>query len=346
MTRPTYREIAPYRADPRPCAIDLSDNTNLWGAAPSATRVLRSAGNASLARYPEPYSETLKDALARYAGVSSSMIVTGCGSDDVLDSTIRACAEPGDAVAMVDPTFVMIPQLARANGLHVVRIPVGADADVDVERLTAANAAITYVCSPNNPTGRSVPRSDIQTIVERARGVVIVDEAYVEFQGYSAVDLVSGNARVVVARTMSKAFGLAGARVGYAIANPELIVEIEKARGPFKVASHAADAATAALDTDVDWVRARVGDAIESRERVASALREIGLAPLASNSNFVFVPIANSAAIASAMRTRDVAVRPFAGVPTFGDALRITIGPWELMEPALAALREAIAECA
>ena len=346
MTRPAYRDIAPYRGDPRPCAIDLSDNTNLWGAAPSATRVLRSAETASLARYPEPYSETLKEALARYAGVSASMIVTGCGSDDVLDATMRACAEPGEAVAMVDPTFVMIPQLARANGLAVVRVPISADADVDVDRLTGANAAITYVCSPNNPTGRSVPRDDIEAIVERARDVVIIDEAYVEFQGYSAVDLVSRNARVVVARTMSKAFGLAGARVGYAIANPELIAEIEKARGPFKVASHAADAATAALEADVDWVRARVGEAVDSRERVTNALREMGLAPLASSANFVFVPVANALRIAASMRARDVAVRPFAGTPTFGDALRITIGPWELMEPALAALREAMAECA
>ncbi|HEY9229043.1 MAG TPA: histidinol-phosphate transaminase [Gemmatimonadaceae bacterium] len=341
--RASLRDVVAYTPD-ADCPIDLSDNTNLWGTPPTALRAFEQAQSSWLARYPQGYSETLKDALAAYAGTTPDHIVVGCGSDDVLDAAIRACAEPGQRLAMMDPSFVMIPALARINGLEVVRIPLTPDYGPDAERLIDADATITYLCSPNNPTGVAIDRETIEKIVNETRGFVIVDEAYMEFGGTSAVRLASD--RVLIARTMSKAFGLAGLRIGYGIGAPSLIAEIEKSRGPFKVSAPAEHAALAALVHDRDWVAARVDDAVASRERLIVALRTLGLSVLQSASNFVLVPHDRSLAITAALKRRNIAVRGFASLATVGPAMRITVGPWNVMEQLLARLQEVLVECA
>src|SRR5205823_6597752 len=162
--------------------------------APSALAVLRGAAGESLSRYPEPWSEALREALARYAGVRSEQILVGCGSDDVIDAAFRAFGEPGSRVAHPDPTFSMVPVFARGN--------------------------------------------------------------------------------VLMVRTLSKAFGLAGLRVGWAVGAPALIEEVAKARGPYKVSAPAERAACAALSHDLDWMRRCVADAIASRDRLSAALGE------------------------------------------------------------------------
>lgn len=349
--RESYAGISLYAPDRRPCAIDLSDNTNLWGAPPSAARALRDAASASMTRYPELYAGSLKDALADYIGVGADQIVTGCGSDDVLDSAIRAFAEPGDRVAVPDPSFAMIPIFARMNSLEPVLVPLTSGYDIDVERTLQAEARITYLCSPNNPTGTSFSRTSIEEIVDRASGLVIVDEAYAEFAGCSVRDVLERSDRLLITRTMSKAFGLAGLRVGYAIGAPNLIREVEKSRGPYKVNAIAERAALSTLRDDIAWVRANVDAAIANRARLIDSLRDLGLDPLPSSANFVLVPVPNAARIAGELRIRGIAVRPFEGLTcapgtslaaTGGNALRITVGPWELLAPALGALREVL----
>jgi histidinol-phosphate aminotransferase len=329
----------------------LSDNTNLWGAPPAAERALRDTLNASLAGYPvSPYGTDLKRALAAYVGVTPEQIATGCGSDDVLDAAIRAFGAPGSRVAVMDPTFVMIPVFARVNGLEPVLVPLKRNYDVDVDAMLAVGASIIYLCSPNNPTGTVLDPAAIEAIAERATGLVIVDEAYAEFAPSSALDLARRNSRVLVARTMSKAFGLAGLRIGYAVGDPALIAEVEKSRGPFKVSSAAERAAIAALSEDLAWVREKVVAAEVCRGRFGDALVEMGLDVVPSHTNFVLVPVKEPVRIATALRERGIAVRPFtlpqiseALAATSGGALRITIGPWEILEPTLAALREVLA---
>ncbi|HEX5830151.1 MAG TPA: aminotransferase class I/II-fold pyridoxal phosphate-dependent enzyme, partial [Gemmatimonadaceae bacterium] len=150
--------------------------------------------------------------------------------------------------------------------------------------------------------------------------------------------------RLLVVRTMSKAFGLAGLRVGYAAGAPALVAEVEKSRGPYKVNALAERAALAALREDLPWVRARIAEAVTNRERLADGLRAIGLAPLPSNANFVLVPVTDAAALAQRLRDAGVAVRPFSALPTIGDALRISVGPWEMMEECLHLLDAALGE--
>lgn len=351
QSRESYAGITLYAPDRRPCAIDLSDNTNLWGAPPSAERVVHDAVAPALTRYPQLYAGTLKDALAKYAGVSPDRIVTGCGSDDVLDSAIRAFASEGDRIAIPDPSFAMIPIFARMNALEAVLVPLTAAYDVDVDATLASGAKIIYLCSPNNPTGTPLARSSIEAVVDGARGLVIIDEAYAEFAGANVLDLAAKSDRVLIARTMSKAFGLAGLRIGYAIGAPALVQDVEKSRGPYKVSGVAERAAVAALTDDMDWVRTNVRSAIENRARFVAALEALGLSALPSSANFVLVPLRGAARIATALRERGIAVRPFegltapAGTPLAvpgGDALRITIGPWDMLETLVRQLAEVI----
>ena len=346
LARAAYRELSLYSPELGAVEVDLGDNTNAWGAPPAALRALAEGAAASAARYPAPYAADLKAAIGAYVGVAPECVVTGCGSDDVLDSAIRAFAGPGERVAHPTPTFSMIPVFARLNGLEPVAVPLRDDWDVDADALLAAEARVTYLCSPNNPTGTLASRAAVERVVAGAPGVVILDEAYAEFAGASLAARAPGWGNVVVARTFSKAFGLAGLRVGYAVGAPALVAEVEKSRGPYKVNALAERAALAALEAGLPWVREHAALAVECRGRLEGALRAMGLAPLPSAGNFVLVPVParpGAAAVAARMREGGVAVRPFTGLPRVGDALRITVGPWPMVERALAALGAALA---
>lgn len=358
FARASYRDISLYAPDRTPCRIDLSDNTNLWGVPPAAMRELARAQVDTVTRYPQLYASSLKEALSAYVGVPPDMLVTGCGSDDVLDAVIRAFGEPGrgDRVAFPDPSFPMIPIFARMNGLVPVAVPLAPSYDIDVEAMLGARARIIYLCSPNNPTGTLVSRTAIESIVNGASygAVVIVDEAYAEFAGVNVLDSLAGANRLLVTRTMSKAFGLAGLRVGYAVGAPTLIAEVEKSRGPYKVNAVAARAAEAALRDGLGWVRDHVAIVVDHRERLADELQRRGLSPIPSRANFVLVPIRNAGSIAGKMRERGVGVRSFDSLPLIseslvssgGGAIRITVGPWEQMAQALLVFDEASAACA
>jgi histidinol-phosphate aminotransferase len=352
FARAAYEAVSLYDPKRAPVELDLTDNTNLWGLPPSAERALREVPAAAVTRYPTLYAAELKAALADYVGVTPDMIVTGCGSDDLLDSAMRAFGEAGDLVVSPEPSFAMIPIFAQMNALRyqgVVERPasphlMGGMPQPDLDAMLAADARILYLCSPNNPTGAVMARASIERAAREARGVVFIDEAYAEFAGVSSVDLTREFDRVLVIRTMSKAFGLAGLRIGYAIGQPALVNEVEKSRGPYKLNAVAERMALAALRDDRAWVGEHVQLAITVRERLAIELRAMGLAPLPSAANFVCVPMPNVVAVGQALRARGVAARPFPDLPHIGDALRISVGPWPMLERLLTALRGALAD--
>ncbi len=345
FARAAYEGLSLY--DPRraPVALDLTDNTNLWGMPPAAERALREIPIAAITRYPSVYAAELKDALARYVGVTPDMIVTGCGSDDILDSAFRAFGNPGDLVASSNPSFAMIPVVAHMNALRwqgITELPGAPMNQPDIDAMIATRARIVYLCSPNNPTGALVTRDRLGHAVREARGIVIIDEAYAEFAGVSSIDLVASSDRVLVVRTLSKAFGLAGLRVGYAVGQPALVREVEKSRGPYKVGAIAERVALTALRHDRAWIDEHVALTVELREHLADALRGMGLTPLPSAANFVCVPIPGADAIGQALRARGVAARPFPALPLVGDALRISVGPWPMLRRLLDALGPAL----
>ncbi len=340
--RETLRELSLYRPNRAPCALDLSDNTNRWGVPPFAALALQELDAERVSRYPQVYTPELKIALAEYAGVRADEVVVGGGSDDVLDSAIRAFAEPGDTLAYFDPTFGMLPIWARMNGLVAAPIAAPNPYVVDIGALLAARARVTYLCSPNNPTGLALSRSEIERVVEHAAGIVILDEAYAEFSGDGWLGESPHHPRLIVARTMSKAFGLAGLRIGYATGAASTVLQVEKARGPYMVSGAAERAALAALRNDLEWVRTHIAAAQESRARFAQELDAVGISYIPSAANFIFVPVSDADAVATRMRAAGVAVRPFAKVTGIGDGVRITVAPWPRMETALRALRDAV----
>jgi len=338
LARESYRDIALYAPPSGRVEIDLSDNTNLWGAPPAALRALTTIGQEQVTRYPVAFEPALSAALAEYVGVPPSMIACGCGSDDVLDCAIRAFAEPGEVLCTPDPSFGMIPVFARTNGLSPVSVPLTSSLGVDADAMLETEARIIYLCSPNNPTGGALARRTVERIVENARGLVIIDQAYVEFGGESYLDLASSGRPVLVTRTMSKAFGLAGLRVGYGIGSPELVTELLKARGPYKVSALAERAAIAALEKDREWVADRATDVITNRARFREEVSKRGIASLDSSANFVLVPVADCIATAGRLERAGIRVRALPGLAVIGDAIRVAIGPWEMMQKCVDAM--------
>jgi histidinol-phosphate aminotransferase len=344
FARAAYADVPLYDPKRAPVDLDLTDNTNLWGVPPTAERVLRDVAPSVITRYPSLYAADLKQVLAERLGIGADMLVTGAGSDDVLDSAMRAFGDAGDRVAASVPTFAMVPIFAQMNALAYTGVPERADHALDVDALLATQAKLLYVCTPNNPTGCVTPLDTLRALAARHRGVLIVDEAYAEFAGESAVSLVHEFDRVLVVRTMSKAYGLAGLRIGYAIGQPALVAEVEKSRGPYKLTSLAERMAVAAVRDDRAWVDEHVALAVSLRERLAEALRARGFAPLPSGANFLCVPVPQCVAVGQAMRARGVAVRPFPDLPHVGDALRFSVGPWPLLERCLDAFDAAVTE--
>jgi histidinol-phosphate aminotransferase len=215
-------------------------------------------------------------------------------------------------------------------------------------------AKITYLCTPNNPTSTALSRSTVEYVAEHAAGLVVLDEAYAEFAPESFAAMAARHERLLVTRTFSKAFGLAGLRLGFAVGSEASIQLVTRARGPYKVNALAELAALAALregpDGGLDWVREHAALAVRIRERLAHAVRALGLEPLPSAANFLCIPTPDALEIARAMRDRGVLVRALSGLPrdvplldaSHGCALRIGVGPWETMETVLATLGEAV----
>ncbi len=347
--REAYRPLEPYAPDRRPIAVDLSDNTNRWGAHPEALALIRGADPEELLRYPPVYADHLRNAVASRFGVPLECVATGCGSDDLLDSSFRAAGEPGEAIAYLPPTFSMVEIFARMNGMvpRAVAAPWAAAGETftrtlpDPEALLEGGAALIYLCRPDNPTGSSAPRGWMERLMplcDDGGPILLVDEAYADFADDNLLAAAAASRRTLVIRTLSKVFGLAGLRVGFAVGAPEVIREVEKSRGPYKVNRPAEAAAVAALTDSGGWVPGIVHASRAARVRLRAGLRERGFAPLPSDANFVLVPVPDAAPLTAALRERGVAVRPFPALPGIGDAIRISVGP----DPELDALFHAL----
>ena len=331
--------VSRYEPGRSAATVDLSDSTNVWGAAPSAVAAITS-GARDAWRYPSLYGEPLKAALARAHDVPPECIVTGCGSDDVLRSAFNAFGGAGAVITWMDPTFVIIPSFAVLLGLVARPVPFNAALEFDAHGLLATRAAITYLCSPNNPTGGLVAQRDLLAVVDAAAALVVIDEAYADYAGETLLAEAATRGNLLVTRTFSKSFGLAGLRVGYGVAHPDIVTAIERARGPYTVNLMAERAATAALTHDVAWMQMHVREAISMRDRLASALRALGFQPLPSWANFVCIPMRRAQPFADACAARGVLVRAFTGLPAIGDAVRVAAAPWEVLEQVVAAARE------
>lgn len=338
--RESYRGVRAYDVDPAECEIALSDNTSPFGAPPSAINAIVESAGPGIARYPSTYSGELRKAIASYIGVAPDEVMVGCGSDDVMSCAFRALADPPAKVAIMDPTFLMARVFAITNSHVVTQVALKDDYDADASALVASDPQIVYLCSPNNPTGTLVSDSAISAVLDNSRAVVLLDEAYGEFAGTNVAARAPSTDRLLVFRTFSKAFGLAGMRIGYAVGARALIAELEKARGPFALTTLSERAALAALTHDLPWINSAVQRVVSSRDQFVSALRAAGYSPLTSHANFVLIPTRDSTAAMRALRSHSIQVRHFHGLGAIGDALRISVADWPVMQRVLEVLQE------
>ena len=274
--REDYRVLRPYDPGRTPVPVDLSDNTNLWGPHPDALEVIREGGSDTLTRYPTVYGSALKEAVARKHGVPTEAVTTGCGSDDLLDSVFRASVLPPGRMAYPAPSFSMVEVFARMNGMEPEAVP-WAEAEVDPLRLLQADPDLVYLCRPNNPTGASLTWEWVMELLAQAGPdgpLVVLDEAYADFAGESLLQEAPDTDRLLVLRTFSKLYGLAGLRVGFGVGSPQLIAEAEKSRGPYKVSHLAEKAAVAALEDRDGWAE-EIRRAEEARRRAEAIARAL-----------------------------------------------------------------------
>jgi histidinol-phosphate aminotransferase len=323
-----------------PEAIKLASNEVPFGPLPGVPEAVAEAIGSSH-RYPDMGVVALRDKLAGRYGVAPERIVTGCGSVALAEHLAKATSLPGDEIVYSWRSFEAYPIIAAGVGATSLRVPNTPGHGHDLPAMAAAitdRTRLVIVCNPNNPTGTSVRRDELDRFLADVPPdvLVVLDEAYREFvtddEVPDALEAYGDRPNVVVLRTMSKAWGLAGLRVGFMVGQPDVAAAIRKVVTPFSTSLVAQAAAIAALDAE-DEVHRRCALVIAERERVTEALRKLSVDVPTSQANFVWLPLGDrSAAFGAACESRAVIVRPFQG-----DGVRVTIGTPEENDAFLAA---------
>ncbi len=349
--RPEILKLQPYssaRMEARSRAVMLNANESPWAP----------VGNdaSTFNRYPDPQPTALRVALAELYGVAPERVLIGRGSDEAIYLLVRAyCREGRDAIVISPPTFGMYAVAAHVQGAAVIEAPLARDFGVDAAALLAAVTADTklvFLCTPNNPTGSLVPLTTIAHLADalRDRALLVVDEAYLEFAGGapSATILLQRHDTIAVLRTLSKAYGLAGARVGALLADAQIVSLLRRIQAPYPLPTPSVGAALAALSAvAVAESDARIKLLTEQRERLMSALSTAQgvLAVYPSAANFLCVRFADAARVYTRLLEAGIVVRDVGRYPQLQECLRITVGTPQENALLLAALglREAAA---
>jgi histidinol-phosphate aminotransferase len=352
--KPACRAVGAYTLQAREARVKLNQNENPWDLPEELKRrVLAEALERPWSRYPDFDPAALLERLARFAGWRADGLLAGNGSNELIEALLMVTVSAGTRVVIPQPTFTLYGLLTKLLGGQAVEVPLDADLGYDAEALLfarrEAQAPLTIVCSPNNPTGGVLPLDDVERLCEDGDGLVVIDEAYHEFSGQSAVPLLGRHPNLVVLRTFSKALGLAGLRVGYLLASPELVREINKARLPYNLNFFSQAAALVALD-EAELLGERVRRLVELREELQAALRRTpGVSRVVpSRANFVLFELerARPRDVFEAVYRRGVLVRDVSGYPRLARALRVSVGSEEQNRAFLAALGAALAETA
>jgi histidinol-phosphate aminotransferase len=324
--------------------IKLASNENPRGIGPR-TRAAIEAAIAEVARYPDGNGHELKVALARRYGVDMASIALGNGSNDVLELVSLAFLGPGRAAVYSQHCFAVYPLATQARGARGIQVP-ARDYGHDLEAMAAAideDTGVVWIANPNNPTGTMAPPDALEAFVRRVpeRVIVVIDEAYHEYlppelRGDS-LKWLRRHPNLVVTRTFSKAYGLAGLRVGYGFAHPSVADVMNRVRQPFNVNGIALAAATAALE-DMQFVARSYAGNLQGMRQLEEGARRLGLAWIPSYANFLTIRVGRAEEIYRRLLRRGVIVRPVGGAYELPEHLRVTVGTPEENEKFLAAL--------
>lgn len=330
MFRQAINKMAPYvpGEQPRPGErlIKLNTNENPY---PPSPRVRHAAARAAIGHalrlYPAPHADDFIAAAARRYGIAPRMILAGNGSDELLAMLFRAALDSGDKVAWATPTYSLYDTLAQVQEARVIAPPLGPNFELPLEALARAQARLTVICNPNSPFGTVTPRHLLTRLARDLDGrLLAIDEAYVDFAEENALGLVRRLPNVIVLRSMSKSYSLAGMRLGLCFARPEIIEQLKKVKDSYNLSRIAIAAGAAAIDDDA-WMRRNVERVKRTRASAIVRLTRMGFEVPPSSANFVFarMPGHDLGPLVAHLRKRGVLVRHFRAWP---DAVRISIG--------------------
>lgn len=348
---PTVRALQPYVPGEQPKLanlVKLNTNENPYGPSPKALAAMQAEINDSLRLYPDPEGVRLREAIAQFFGdLSIQQVFVGNGSDEVLALIFLALLKHDRPILFPDITYSFYPVYCGLYGIDYRTVPLDEHFALHVADYRQPNGGIIFP-NPNAPTGRVLPRSEIATLAEaNPDAVIVIDEAYIDFGGESAVSLVKHHNNLLVVQTLSKSRSLAGLRVGFAIGQPELIEALNRVKNSFN--SYPLDrialaGATAAIEDRV-WFDQTRQAVMRTRAFLTAELETLGFEVLPSMANFVFArhPRHDAERLAQALRERGIIVRHFRQ-PRIDQFLRITVGTDEQCAMLIAALKEIVSE--
>lgn len=345
------RDIEPYvygeQPQDRKC-IKLNTNENPYPVSPNVLYAIQNTLlTRGIERYPDPLCSDLAHAVSEARGVNPAWVFCGNGSDEVLCMAFMAFYE-GRVLYAPDITYSFYPVYAHLLDVDYRTVPLCADFSVDVDALCQCGGAVV-LANPNAPTGMALPLREVERIIAaHPEKVVLVDEAYVDFGGESAVPLIAGYPNLLVVQTLSKSGALAGMRIGYAMGQPHLIEGLNRVKDSFNsyTVNALSNAAGAAALRDTAYFREQVGRICDTRQRITIALEEMGCEVLPSQTNFIFVkpPRINGRVLYERLKARDILVRHFKKPERIAPYVRISIGTDEEMDAACAAIAQIIEE--
>jgi histidinol-phosphate aminotransferase len=318
--------------------IKLNTNENPFPPSPRVMEAIRTLDPEWLRRYPNPVAERVRVIAAAVHGVRPEMIIAGNGSDEILAMLVRTFVGPGQALAWPDPTYSLYPVLAQIEDARALAVPWEPGWKLPVEALLATGAAAIFFANPNAPSGTLVPADEVAALARRFAGLVLVDEAYVDFADGHCLDLVATHPNVIVSRTLSKGYSLAGLRFGYAVAAPALVEQLMKVKDSYNCDALSIVAACAALE-DQAYARETWAHVRAERARLTEELGRRGWSVIPSQANFLLgtVPGGDARALYLRLKQRGILVR-FFDKPGLSDKLRITVGTRAENDAVLAAL--------
>jgi histidinol-phosphate aminotransferase len=345
--KPQVRALKAYGLSPDRASVKINQNENPWDASAAIKReTLRRMEGREWSRYPDFVPVSLHEKLAAFAGWTPDGVVAGNGSNELIQATLMVTMGEGRRVLITEPTFALYRQVTTVLGGEVLSVPLDATLSFDVAALLQTvereRPEVVIICSPNNPTGCRLELAELETLLDAAPGLFVVDEAYFEFSGLSVARLLERHRNLAVFRTFSKAMALAGLRVGYLLAAPELVREISKAVLPYNLNRFSQTAAEVAIELYETELAPLVARVVAERARLFAALGRIsGLAPVPSHANFMVVrsEIEPRRVFASLLE-RDILVRDVSGYPMLRDYFRVSVGTPEENDRLIAALKE------
>ena len=326
--------------------IKLNTNENPYPPSVRVGESLSAFDAAGLRRYPNPVSSQLVGKIAAIHACSAEQVVVGNGSDEILALCTRAFVEDDQSIGYLDPSYSLYPVLADIRDVPGIGVPLGEEfqwpgiLESAGERQELEGCGLFFVTNPNAPTGILFGRSDVEAFCRAFHGVVAIDEAYVDFAGNDCLDLVLACDNVLVVRTLSKSYSLAGLRVGYAVGHRDLVAALMKIKDSYNLDALSQVAALAAL-SDREHMRRNVTRILETRERVTASLSGMGYKVYPSDANFLWVRPRRTSAreFFQELRDRRILIRYFEGERT-GDCVRVTVGTDAEMDAFLEAAAE------